>query len=81
MCWGYSSKWRTKCLIDTPLIDLCEWVFLSSGYFPRHTAVAFKFTRRLKVERQRRGRKVYRGHIDYGLRGLEGGVDKQVDHM
>lgn len=47
MCWGLL---KAQCLIESPLIDSFVWVFLSRGYFPRRTAVAFKFTPRLKVE-------------------------------
>lgn len=81
MCWGYSFQKGAQYLIGTLLIDLCEWVFLSAGCFPRRTDVAFKFTPRLKVEWQGEGEKVYDGYIDYGLRGLKGVEDKQVDHV
>lgn len=54
-CRGHSFKYGTQYLIVTPLIDLCERVFLSRRCFPRRTAVAFKFTWRLKVEWQGEG--------------------------
>lgn len=76
-----NSSEETQCLIDTPFIDLCKWVFLSGGCFPRRTAVALKFTLRLKVEWQGERERTTRDISIMALEDLKGGVDKHVDHM